>query len=557
MPLLNCLLFQANMGMMEFTVAVTVLLLRQAVRAQQDDNTCPQDCTCSTANGPQRAVRCVNGGLNDDNFTKLIATVSLLSTSIYIAGNRISHILPETFENSPHIETLVLKGNEISIELLPTGVFSGMRSLRLIDLSSNRKAGPLPPNTFAGLENVTVFDDIPRLQRIRLRNCSIRSFPRWAFQQHTALSDMHIGDNGALGLGSIGRVLANLPTLQSLDISGSGGFRDVAAAPSFATARRWIPRGQLRRLIMQRCLLDDSEESRAAISGILASAGGGIEELDLCYNEFRNFSAADVLAVGAGSIKKLRLCHNHIDAITATLLKGTVQLRYLDLSDNAITRLPSNMPSELLRLDQLNLSGNAIQDVTASQLLLLSAVRSLDLSRCNVSLPQGSDALYEKDAPHYKLSEMHHERTTCNHSNNRQIPSSESSSTKSRNADETAAVEAGECFGGESTKNAAAGGNGLIACANTSDRGGYGTIGVMTIVLVAAVTIASLVLVAVLLVRYRKAIYRTHEEKDAPFRQNYFSADNLDEKYLHCNVYSVLDDSLLHSMPKLADIDDV
>ncbi|KAL0962186.1 hypothetical protein UPYG_G00336820 [Umbra pygmaea] len=91
---------------------------------------CPLRCECSE---PAHTVKCVSKDLRS-----VPSGIPGYTRNLFIMGNQISRIGPESFKGLDNITTLSLSNNRISE--VESQTFSGLRSLRTLDLSSNQLA---------------------------------------------------------------------------------------------------------------------------------------------------------------------------------------------------------------------------------------------------------------------------------------------------------------------------------------------------------------------------------------------------------------------------------
>ncbi|XP_076027679.1 trophoblast glycoprotein a [Genypterus blacodes] len=109
-------------------------LLLGSVRA----SSCPPRCECSEA---AHTVKCVSKELRG-----VPAGIPGYTRNLFITGNQISRIGPESFIGLENVTNLSLSNNRISE--VESQAFSGLRSLRSLDLSTNQLA-LIHPEAFA------------------------------------------------------------------------------------------------------------------------------------------------------------------------------------------------------------------------------------------------------------------------------------------------------------------------------------------------------------------------------------------------------------------------
>ncbi|XP_026096794.1 trophoblast glycoprotein-like [Carassius auratus] len=91
---------------------------------------CPAGCECSEA---ALTVKCVSKDLRD-----IPSRIPSYTRNLFITGNRISQIGPESFQGLENVTNLSLSNNRISE--VKSHTFSSLQSLRSLDLSNNQLA---------------------------------------------------------------------------------------------------------------------------------------------------------------------------------------------------------------------------------------------------------------------------------------------------------------------------------------------------------------------------------------------------------------------------------
>uniref|UniRef100_A0A8C1LI38 Trophoblast glycoprotein a n=1 Tax=Cyprinus carpio TaxID=7962 RepID=A0A8C1LI38_CYPCA len=108
--------------------AVVLGLLGAALSAGA--SLCPAGCECSEA---ALTVKCVSKDLRD-----IPSGIPSYTRNLFITGNHISQIGPESFQGLENVTNLSLSNNRISE--VKSRTFSSLRSLRSLDLSNNQLA---------------------------------------------------------------------------------------------------------------------------------------------------------------------------------------------------------------------------------------------------------------------------------------------------------------------------------------------------------------------------------------------------------------------------------
>ncbi|CDW51788.1 LRR 7 and LRR 6 and LRR 8 domain containing protein [Trichuris trichiura] len=401
---------------------------------------CPNECHCD---GPK--VCCGKGGLHDQSFVQLmmrlpkdtevlwivgngnmpnnfsmsqefvrfpkLRQLHLLHCGLYTLGKRvfqrvrslrdlhlenniIGHLTADAFDNTNHLERLILRRNEMALDALPTGSFAYLRRLRHLDLSHNKKGARFASNLFSGMTNLRTlilngvqlfnedfqaFTDLPALQVLQLSGCSLKTLPMDALSSNRQLRELDLSDNH-LTFGHITVLLSKLPLLQNMELARNELLHKDIVADVFAPAKRLIRLG----------LADNSLGSHIAnnknnnfyLAELLNNSH--LTHLDLCNNGFTHFDSS-MLASSASTIEQLKLCANGIETIEPTLTRNMSKLKLLNLAKNRLKELPRRLPAEFGQLETLNLSANALSSLDRRHLESLGSLRVLDLSKCKFS----------------------------------------------------------------------------------------------------------------------------------------------------------------------------
>uniref|UniRef100_A0A3Q4GB06 LRRNT domain-containing protein n=1 Tax=Neolamprologus brichardi TaxID=32507 RepID=A0A3Q4GB06_NEOBR len=121
--------------MLDLTQGIVFCALLASVYAS-----CPPRCECSEA---AHTVKCVSKDLQS-----IPAGIPGYTRNLFITGNQISRIGPESFKGLENVTNLSLSNNRISeVESL---TFKGLHRLRSLDLSNNQLA-VIHPEAFAVL----------------------------------------------------------------------------------------------------------------------------------------------------------------------------------------------------------------------------------------------------------------------------------------------------------------------------------------------------------------------------------------------------------------------
>ncbi|XP_019723396.1 trophoblast glycoprotein a [Hippocampus comes] len=219
-----------------FLCCALLLLLLGSVSAppSSSSSSCPPGCECSEA---AHTVKCVAKDLRG-------VPVGLpgYTRNLFITGNHIERIGPDSFKGLHNVTNLSLSNNNISE--VDSHAFSGLPSLRSLDLSSNRLAA-VHPEAFAVAD-----------QSLRQLNLSR------ALSNQSAMSDVA----AALRRSA-------LTSLRGLDLSHNGLI--------YLPPRIFSQLGGLRRLLL-------ANNSLVAVRNATLAGLGALRELDLRLNSLKN-----------------------------------------------------------------------------------------------------------------------------------------------------------------------------------------------------------------------------------------------------------------------------
>ncbi|XP_046875576.1 trophoblast glycoprotein a [Hypomesus transpacificus] len=167
---------------------------------------CPPRCECSEA---AQTVKCVSKDLRS-----IPSGIPGYTRNLFITGNQISRIGPESFKGLDNITTLSLSNNRIST--VESQTFSGLRSLRSLDMSSNQLA-VIHPEAF------TVHSHILRelnLSRALYNHSSVMDLaPALRWSTLGSLQGLDLSGNGLIYLPS--HIFSHLHGLQRLQLGNN------------------------------------------------------------------------------------------------------------------------------------------------------------------------------------------------------------------------------------------------------------------------------------------------------------------------------------------------
>uniref|UniRef100_A0AAQ6IEL2 LRRNT domain-containing protein n=1 Tax=Anabas testudineus TaxID=64144 RepID=A0AAQ6IEL2_ANATE len=182
---------------------------------------CPPRCECSEA---AHTVKCVAKDLRS-----VPTGIPGYTRNLFITGNQISRIGPESFKGLENVTNLSLSNNRISE--VESHTFSGLRSLRSLDLSNNQLA-VIHPEAFT-VQNQTLRE--LNLSRALYNHTSVMDLAtslRWS--SLGSLQGLDLSDNSLIFLPS--RIFSHLLdlTLNALRTLTEEGLEELDSLPSTA-----------------------------------------------------------------------------------------------------------------------------------------------------------------------------------------------------------------------------------------------------------------------------------------------------------------------------------
>ncbi|XP_023121362.1 trophoblast glycoprotein a [Amphiprion ocellaris] len=167
---------------------------------------CPPRCECSEA---AHTVKCVSKDLRS-----VPPGIPGYTRNLFITGNQISRIGPESFRGLENVTNLSLSNNRISE--VESHTFAGLRSLRSLDLSNNQLA-VIHPEAFTVLSQSLRELNLSRALYNHSSVMDLATSLRWS-----SLGTVHgldLSDNGLIYLPS--RVFSHLSSLRRLQLSNN------------------------------------------------------------------------------------------------------------------------------------------------------------------------------------------------------------------------------------------------------------------------------------------------------------------------------------------------
>ncbi|XP_017286649.1 trophoblast glycoprotein a [Kryptolebias marmoratus] len=211
---------------------------------------CPPSCECSEA---AQTVKCVSKDLR-----AVPAGIPGYTRTLFITGNQISRIGPESFKGLDNVGILSLSNNRISE--VDSHTFAGLSRLRSLDLSNNQLA-VIHPDAFAVLNkslrelnlsralynHTSVMDlatslcqsSLGKLQVLDLSDNSLVYLPPRVFSHMGGLRRLQLSNNSLVALHN--STLSGLESLEELDLTLNAlktvpeeGLRELDSLPGSA-----------------------------------------------------------------------------------------------------------------------------------------------------------------------------------------------------------------------------------------------------------------------------------------------------------------------------------
>ncbi|XP_020510641.2 trophoblast glycoprotein a [Labrus bergylta] len=167
---------------------------------------CPPRCECSEA---AHTVKCVSRDLRS-----IPTGIPGYTRNLFITGNQISRIGPESFKGLDNVTNLSLSNNRISE--VESHTFTGLRSLRSLDLSNNQLAVIHPEAFIAQNQSLRELN----LSRALYNHSSVMDLAnslRWSSLGN--LRSLDLSHNSLIFLPS--RIFSHLSSLQRLQLSNN------------------------------------------------------------------------------------------------------------------------------------------------------------------------------------------------------------------------------------------------------------------------------------------------------------------------------------------------
>ncbi|XP_023261370.1 trophoblast glycoprotein-like [Seriola lalandi dorsalis] len=167
---------------------------------------CPPRCECSEA---AHTVKCVSKDLRS-----IPTGIPGYTRNLFVTGNQIRRIGPESFRGLDNVTNLSLSNNRISE--VESHTFAGLRSLRSLDLSNNQLA-VIHPEAFTVLNQSLRELNLSRALYNHSSVMDLATSFRWSSLGN--LRGLDLSDNGLIYLPS--RIFSHLTSLRRLQLSNN------------------------------------------------------------------------------------------------------------------------------------------------------------------------------------------------------------------------------------------------------------------------------------------------------------------------------------------------
>ncbi|CAH1241252.1 SLIT2 [Branchiostoma lanceolatum] len=290
--------------------------------------------------------------LSDNRLTEIPTFRSARLNHLYIAGNNISRIQPDTFSGVTRLLYLDLSRNSLDNPGIENGALNPLSYLLYLWLRENkltRVPTGLPPN----------------VKKLHLEGNLITAIESDAFIGMSRLRYLYLANNSIDEIEA--GAFAGLGGLQYLDLSGNklqqltnGSFRGLP---------------QLSVLIMENCNITVMREG--AFVGLHE-----VTTLDLAHSRIETFE--DGAFEGLIDVKTLRLEHNRIRSLSKNTFIGLSEVTSINLAYNRIRDIENGAFIGVNHLRNLDFTGNRLTSLPVG-LEDMRSLRSLDLTNNSVT----------------------------------------------------------------------------------------------------------------------------------------------------------------------------
>ncbi len=252
------------------------------------------------------------------------ATPNLLS--LVLGNNTLGTIDIDVFANLTKLQTLNMSGNNLDENWIRPGIFDGLHSLVVLDLSGNH---------IARLDQ-GLLDDLAALQVLNLGHNKIHTIVSNSFLNQANLHILNLRHN-------------QLESVQRQTLTG---------------------------LSLLNTLLLDRNKIHTLHSASLRNCTA-LTSLGLSHN----FLTQTPEAVHSSSLQLLDISSNLLGVLKRESLQGMPKLKTLNLGNNELSRIGEGAFKEVPGLEELDLSQNKFMSLERDTLKDLKQLKALDLSR--------------------------------------------------------------------------------------------------------------------------------------------------------------------------------
>lgn len=276
---------------------------------------------------------------------------------LFMSKGKLSKIPEGSLLNMSRLTWLDLSGNDISA--MPNRAFDGGTGLKVLNLSRNSLAYPLPD----------LCSTLPALEVLSLQDCGFHAWDHTRFQDCASLEDLDLSGNEIREVEGDFSVTAKL---FKLNLSRNEIER---IEPGFTL-------GNSSNLIQ----LDLSRNKLAEVYGSFLGNTQSLVELDFSHNALAESNVnLSVLLQDLNHLKSLDLSCNNFSVLPSKLFPNLKKLQRLDISHNKITEIHPDSLSNLEGPTTLRLNGNHIRSIPNGTFSGLHGLKVLDLSMNEIS----------------------------------------------------------------------------------------------------------------------------------------------------------------------------
>lgn len=294
-----------------------------------------------------------------------------------LSENPLGRIEPGPFDHLRNLEYLKL--NDCNLTFISIEAFAHFENLRELEMMNNN---------LNNLAWKSILRPLTRLERLDIRNSSVRNLPGDAFADNLYLSQLNLADNELWHL-DVGNTLGNnLHNLKSLDLSNCN-LKDRLDEEAFRNA------GKLRVLHLDGNPLFASDLTAVLRHlpklQILSLSNCGLRKLPEAFHDLED-------------LQELIISHNPLSNAFVTLLNPLRSLEYLDMSYSNLSHVGNETFAQMTMLKRLILSGNKLHSLDEGLFTNLTGLESLELNHCDLKTPINANVF--GDHPYTNVVEL-------------------------------------------------------------------------------------------------------------------------------------------------------